>query len=99
MLTVYVLGPWLLIPLAGEHAVGAVIALILGTGFAAGVADGATYRPTLSLPILAGIGFLLAKALYFNDGTFIYAIGAGLACGAGLAAGRAIRAVTGERKA
>lgn len=79
MLAVYLIGPWIGIPLAGANAAGVMIALIFGTALTAGVIDGATFRPTLSLPILAGVGFLFSKVLYFNDGTFIYCIGAGLA--------------------
>lgn len=78
MIAVYLLGPLLLIPAFDEQgAVVPVLILIFGTAALAGLVDGWTYRFTWSLPILAGVGFLLAKALYFNDGTFIYALGCG----------------------
>lgn len=76
MIAVYVIGPLLLIPAFGNAAVGPVIGLIFGTALIAGLIDGATFRFTWSLPILAGVGFGIAKILYFNDGTFIYAFGA-----------------------
>lgn len=78
MIAVYLLGPLLLIPaFGGQGAVVPVLVLIFGTAALAGLIDGWTYRFTWSLPVLAGVGFLLAKALYFNDGTFIYALGCG----------------------
>lgn len=82
MIALYVIGPLVLIPAVGaEHAVVPVIALIFGIAAVAGLVDGLTYRPTFSLPVLAGVGFLFAKALYFNDGTFIYALGCGVVAG------------------
>jgi len=39
------------------------------------------------LPLLAGFGFWIAKALYFNDGTFIYVLGAALTCAAAMGLG------------
>lgn len=76
MFAVFLLGPLVLIPAAGEnHAVAASIALIFGTAAVFGFIDGWTYRPTWSLPILAGVAFLGAKLLYFNDGTVIYFLG------------------------
>lgn len=91
MFAVYLIGPWILIPLAGASAVPAAVALIFGTAFIAGLIDASTFRPTLSLPILAGIAFLLSKALYFNDGTFIYFVGVCLAAGVGVGLGALLR--------
>mgnify|MGYP007086023846 FL=1 len=77
MITVYLLAPLVLIPAVGEdNAAIPSIGLIFGTAALFGFIDGWTFRPTWSLPILAGVGFLLAKLLYFNDGTVIYFIGA-----------------------
>lgn len=76
MIAVYLLGPLFIIPaFGGQAAVIPVIILIFGTAAVAGFIDGATFRFTWSLPILAGVGFFLAKLLYFNDGTFIYTLG------------------------
>ncbi|UIZ93227.1 hypothetical protein JZY91_05805 [Corynebacterium sp. CNCTC7651] len=77
MLVAYIFGPWLLIPAfgGGDSAVVPIIAFIFGVAAVAGFVDGATFRTTASLPILAGVGFWVAKALYFNDGTFLYLIG------------------------
>lgn len=77
MIAVYLLGPLLLIPAFGAQGAVPVLILIFGTAALAGLIDGFTYRFTWSLPVLAGVGFLLAKALYFNDDTFIYALGCG----------------------
>lgn len=83
MFAVYLLGPLILIPAAGEdHAVAVSIALIFGAAAVFGFIDGWTYRPTWSLPVLAGVAFLAAKLLYFNDGTVIYFLGAVLVAAA-----------------
>lgn len=76
MFAVFLLGPLVLIPAVGEeNAVIPSIALIFGTAAVFGFIDGWTYRPTWSLPLLAGVAFLAAKLLYFNDGTVIYFMG------------------------
>lgn len=83
MFAVYLLGPLILIPAVGEDkAVAPSIALILGSAAVFGFIDGWTYRFTWSLPILAGVAFLAAKLLYFNDGTVIYFMGAVLVAAA-----------------
>lgn len=86
----YIVGPLLLIPaFGGDAAVIPVIIFIFAAAAIAGFVDGATYRFTWSLPILVGVGFFIAKALYFNDGTFIYGLGcvAVAAAAGGLGAG------------
>lgn len=76
MFAVFLLGPLLLIPAVGEeNAAIPSIAFIFGTAAVFGFIDGWTYRPTWSLPLLAGVAFLAAKLLYFNDGTVIYFMG------------------------
>ena len=76
MFAVYLLGPLLLIPAVGEeNAAVPAVGLVLGTAALFGFIDGWTFRPTWSLPFLAGVGFMAAKLLYFNDGTVIYFIG------------------------
>ena len=76
MFAVYLLGPLVLVPAVGEENAGVPTAgLILGTAALFGFIDGWTFRPTWSLPFTAGVGFMAAKLLYFNDGTVIYFIG------------------------
>lgn len=83
MFAVYLLGPLVIIPAVGEeNAVIPSIALILGAAAIFGFIDGWTYRPTWSFPVLAGVAFLAAKLLYFNDGTVIYFMGAVLVAAA-----------------
>ncbi|MDN8605794.1 hypothetical protein Q0N48_07290 [Corynebacterium ureicelerivorans] len=85
----YVVGPFLLIPIVGSpwH----IVAFIFAVAAFAGLIDGFAFRPTLSLPLLAGVGFLIAKTLYFNDGTFIYALGAVATCAAATGIVRLVR--------
>ena len=91
MLVAYVLGPWVLIPAFGaEKALVPVLIFLFGTAALAGFVDGWTYRTTFSLPFFAGVGFWLAKALYFNDGTFLYALGCAATAAIGMFAGQAI---------
>lgn len=83
MFAVYLLGPLALIPAVGEdNAALASVGFILGAAALFGFIDGWTFRPTWSLPVLAGVAFLAAKLLYFNDGTVIYFIGIVLIAGA-----------------
>lgn len=99
MLAAYAVGPAILIPALGSHAVGGVVALIFATAAIAGLIDGLTFRPTWSLPILAGVGFEIAKMLYFNDGTFVYALGAAATAGVAMAIGTALHTEPSRREA
>ena len=73
MFAVYLLGPLVLIPAFGEENAGAPTAgLILGTAALFGFIDGWTYRPTWSLPFIAGLAFMVAKLLYFNDAVIYF---------------------------
>lgn len=73
MFAVYLLGPLVLIPAVGEENAGAPTAgLILGTAALFGFIDGWTYRPTWSLPFIAGLAFMFAKLLYFNDAVIYF---------------------------
>jgi len=73
MFAVYLLGPLVLIPAVGEENAGAPTAgLILGTAALFGFIDGWTYRPTWSLPFIAGLAFMVAKLLYFNDAVIYF---------------------------
>ena len=74
----YALGPLLLIPVVSSP--WPVVAYIFAVAAIAGLIDGIAFRPNWSLPLLAGFGFWIAKALYFNDGTFIYVLGVTLTC-------------------
>lgn len=97
MIAIYVLAPLLVIPAAGEQAApGAMIALIFATAAVFGFIDGLTYRFTWSLPILAGVGFWVAKTLFLNDGTFIYLLACFLIAAAADAAGSAIHGKNGK---
>lgn len=93
MLAAYIAGPWLIIPAfgGGDTAVVPIIVFIFGIAALAGLIDGIFYRTTWSLPILAGVGFWIAKALYFNDGTFLYALGCVLVAWLGAAVGTRLR--------
>lgn len=82
MFAAYALGPLLLIPLVGNPWV--MVGFIFAVAIIAGLIDGIAFRRNWSLPLLTGVGFWIAKALYFNNGTFIYAIGVTLACAAAM---------------
>lgn len=98
MIALYVLAPLLVIPAAGEQAApGAMIGLVFGAAAVFGFVDGLTFRFTWSLPILAGVGFWLAKTLYLNDGTFIYLLGCVAIAALASAAGNALRRGKGSR--
>lgn len=86
MIAVYVLGPLLLIPAVDNP--WPVVAFIFAVAAVAGLIDGFAFRRTWSLPILAGVGFEISKILYFNDGAFIYALGAAVTCAAATGVGR-----------
>ena len=88
MLATYAIGPLLLIPAVSTP--WPVVAFIFAVAAVAGLIDGFAFRPNWSLPILAGVGFWVAKVLYFNDGTFIYALGAAVACAAAMGLARAL---------
>lgn len=90
MLAVYALAPAAVIPLAGGHAVPASIALVFGIAALFGLVDGLSFRFTWSLPLLAGLGFFIAKLLYFNDDATIYILGCVLAAAVAAWAGSAI---------
>lgn len=90
MLAVYALAPAAVIPLAGGHAVPASIALVFGVAALFGLVDGLSFRFTWSLPLLAGLGFFIAKLLYFNDDATIYTLGCVLAAAVAAWAGSAI---------
>lgn len=85
MFAAYALGPLLLIPAVSSP--WPVVAYIFAVAAIAGLIDGIAFRPNWSLPLLTGVGFWIAKALYFNDGTFIYAIGVTLTCAAAMGLG------------
>lgn len=91
MIALYVIAPLVVIPAVGEQAApGAVITLVFGVAAIFGFVDGLTFRFTWSLPILAGVGFWLAKTLYLNDGTFVYLLGCVVIAAVASAAGQAL---------
>ena len=91
MVLAYVLVPLILIPAFGsDKALIPVLVFLFGNAAVAGFIDGWTFRNTFSLPILAGVGFWLAKVLYFNDGTFLYALGCAATAAIAMFAGQAL---------
>ena len=93
----YALGPLLLIPAVSSP--WPVVAYIFAVAAIAGLIDGIAFRPNWSLPLLAGFGFWIAKALYFNDGTFIYSIAVTLACAAAVWVGSLVGGSSSRSKA
>jgi len=87
VIAAYVVGPLVLIPLG---SVALVIAFIFATAAIAGLIDGYTHPFTWSLPFFTGAGFAIAKILYFNDRTFIYAFGCFLLTAAAAGIGAAL---------
>lgn len=69
----YVIAPALLVPVAGTPWL--LVGFIFTVAAIAGLVDGYCFRPSWTLPLSAAGGFWVAKILYFNDGTFIYALG------------------------
>lgn len=55
---------------AGWTVIGVFAVLTLGSG----VFFGALTAPTWWFPLIIGVVFLVAKALYFQEGTFLYAV-------------------------
>ena len=94
MVAVYVVVPLLLIPLAGTRAAAAMIVFLFTAAGLIALIDAFAFRPTLSMPLLAGLGFVLAKALYLNDGTMVY----GLACVAIAGVGTLTGSALGKRR-
>lgn len=57
----------------GGAAVGwAVLISYCVLAFGIGLVDARLFRPSWTLPSLAGIAYFLAMNLYFQDGTFLY---------------------------
>lgn len=97
MVAAYALGPLLLIP--AVHSPWPVVGFIFAVAAAAGFVDGIAFRPNWSLPLLAGVGFWISKALYFNDGTFIYSIAVTLVCAAAMWVGSLVGGSSSKSKA
>jgi len=93
----YALGPLLLIPAVSSP--WPVVAYIFAVAIIAGLIDGIAFRPNLSLPLLTGVGFWIAKALYFNDGTFFYSIAVTLICAAAMGLGTLVGGSSSRSKA
>ena len=64
---------------AGWTALGIFFVLTLGGG----LWFGAIHKPTWWFPVAAGVSFMVARALYFQDGLFLYALGFALLAGLG----------------
>ena len=88
---IMLIGPLVLIPaLGGQDAVIPVFVLMFGASLVAGLVDGLFYRPNATLALIAGGAFVGAKALYFNDGTLIYAFACGALATLGMGIGGAV---------
>ena len=64
---------------AGWTVLGIFFVLALGTG----VWFGAITKPTWWFPVTVGVAFMLTRALYFQDGLFLYALGFAALAGVG----------------
>ena len=64
---------------AGWTVLGIFFVLALGTG----VWFGAITKPTWWFPVAVGVAFMLTRALYFQDGLFLYALGFAALAGVG----------------
>lgn len=97
MFAAYALGPLLLIPLVRNPWV--MVGFIFGVAIITGLIDGIAFRRNWSLPLLTGVGFWIAKALYFNDGTFFYSIAVTLICAAAMGLGSLVGGSSSRSKA
>ncbi|MGV0372452.1 hypothetical protein ACUY2A_03540 [Corynebacterium pilbarense] len=97
MFAAYALGPLLLIPAVSSP--WPVVAYIFAVAIIAGLIDGIAFRPNWSLPLLTGVGFWIAKALYFNDGTFFYSIAVTLTCAAAMGLGSLVGGISSRSNA
>lgn len=64
---------------AGWTVLGIFFALTLGGG----LWFGAIHKPTWWFPVAIGIAFMVSRALYFQEGLFLYTVGFGLLAGLG----------------
>ncbi|MFP7666184.1 MAG: hypothetical protein ACHEUT_11685 [Corynebacterium pyruviciproducens] len=76
---------YLLVPLLVAVAVNStsarttVLLVVLPLGsLALGLVDVHLFRPTASFPIMCTVFMWISTAMYFNDGTWIYAVGMGV---------------------
>lgn len=64
---------------AGWTVLGIFFVLTLGGG----LWFGAIHKPTWWFPVAVGIAFMVSRALYFQEGLFLYTVGFGLLAGLG----------------
>src|SRR5699024_148849 len=64
---------------AGWTVLGIFFVLALGTG----LWFGAITKPTWWFPVAVGVAFMATRALYFQDGLFLYALGFAALAGVG----------------
>lgn len=64
---------------AGWTVLGVFFVLILGGG----LWFGAIHKPTWWFPVAVGIAFMVSRALYFQEGLFLYTVGFALLAGLG----------------
>lgn len=73
VMAVFLLGPLLLNAVLPAASVGwSVLALLAMTALVLGWADGRTFRPSWSFPLIVGAAYFGGIALYFTEGTGIY---------------------------
>lgn len=73
LVPLFLLLPYVLSLLVSSNILGWVVLIALAfTVTLLAIVDARAFRPSWSLPLLAGISFWLASHLYFNEGTWIY---------------------------
>lgn len=73
LVLLFLLLPYVLSLLVSANILGWVVLIALALTVAVlAIVDARTFRPSWSVPLLAGISFWLASRLYFNEGTWIY---------------------------
>lgn len=61
--------------LSGSTATVTMLVLLPVMALALGMLDGRLFRYTLSFPLIAAFMFWLSTNVYYNDGTWVYAVG------------------------
>lgn len=73
LVVLFLLLPYVLSLLVAANILGWVVLFALAlTVTVLAIVDARTFRPSWSVPLLAGISFWIASRLYFNEGTWIY---------------------------
>lgn len=76
--------PYLVATFAPAASAGwVVLAIFFVLSLGSGLWFGAVHKPTWWFPIAVGVGFMVARALYFQEGLFLYTAGFALLAGVG----------------